>query len=299
MIRTFYLAVALFTATPALAQETPACPPAGYDRATLLQLRANEFVISNMSERERFAEALVACLADPDPVLRDQIAYEAFATMLRRDGLHVATRDQITMRLLEQLDSGDPSGVAAPFAALVLSEIVRAERHNSHFTDDQYARVLDAALRYFTSVRDYRGFDETEGWRHGVAHGADLLTQIALSDNYGPDAPMRIRDAIATQIAPEGHFYIYGEAERLARPILVLAARDAFTEEDWRLWFSNLVADATPPDSENLFVSQHGLALRHNMSAFLNLLYVNADLSENGNMKALLPGVEEAIRALP
>ena len=34
-------------------------------------------------------------------------------------------------------------------------------------------------LNIALSVRDYRGFDAKQGWRHGVAHGADLLLQLS------------------------------------------------------------------------------------------------------------------------
>ena len=29
---------------------------------------------------------------------------------------------------------------------------------------------MTAAAAYLSGVRDYRGYDETAGWRHGVAH---------------------------------------------------------------------------------------------------------------------------------
>ena len=48
-------------------------------------------------------------------------------------------------------------------------------------TDEQLQQAVDAAARYLQSVRDYRGFDEREGWRHGVAHGSDLIWQLAVN----------------------------------------------------------------------------------------------------------------------
>lgn len=60
-----------------------ACDPLGYDRDALLALRTAGFAIEDPERRERFALDLLDCLGDPDPVLRDQVAYEGFTAMLR------------------------------------------------------------------------------------------------------------------------------------------------------------------------------------------------------------------------
>ena len=154
---------------------------------------------------------------------------------------------------------------------------------------------LDRSIAYFTGVRDYRGFDEGEGWRHGVAHGADLMLQFSLNPALGAPELTRIRDAIAGQVAPEGHFYIYGESERLARPIIYMAQRALIPEEEWTRWF----AQFAPAESENLFASQAGLARRHNINAFLQSVWINARLSQDTADDALLPSAEAALRAMP
>ncbi len=279
-------------ATPALARDR--CPPAGYDRARLEALKAAEWVIADERERRDFAQALPACLTSPDPFLRDGVAFEALSHLLRTRQLDVATQTALINDVLARLESDDRRGFEAPFAALVLSELVRAERLNPHFTDDMRADVLERSLAYFTRVRDYRGYNDREGWRHGVAHGADLMLQLSVSPNTGRDDLIRIRDAIATQIAPEGHFYIYGESERLARPILFMAQRGLITEAEWTAWFATL-----PGDTSAMFASQAGLARRHNVNAFLQVIYLNARLSENAADNALLPGAEAALRAMP
>ena len=98
----------------------------------------------------------------------------------------------------------DRDGFRQPFAALVLAEVARTDRIESWLTPAQRVALVDSAARYVTSVRDYRGFDPKEGWRHGVAHGADLLLQLALNpavDRAGLD---RLLGAVAAQVAPRG-----------------------------------------------------------------------------------------------
>lgn len=279
---------------PAFSQAL-ACPPAGYDRAQLEALRASQFNIENRRARERFAHGLIACLSSPDPFLRDQVAYEGLTRILRADQLSVAVRTQLTNETLAVLRGPEGDGFARPFAALALSELVRADRINGYYDDAMKDEIVARAGEYMAGVRDYRGYDEREGWRHGVAHAADLLMQIALDPNFNDAAHLQaVRDAVATQVSPTNHFYVYGEPERLARPILFVAARNAFTADEWTAWFAQFGAS----QGEELFSSQAGLAKRHNTRAFLHALWINARASQSTADDVLIPGIEAALRTL-
>ena len=282
------------------ATQANACPPSGWDRPRLEQLKAAKFEIADAAERERFAEGLVACVASNDPFLRDAIGFEALSHMLRADQLGTPVRVRIARDLLVRLKSRDPQGFEAPFAALVLSEIVRADRVKTHLPGELRTAIGEGAIAFISGVRDYRGFDEREGWRHGVAHGADLLMQIVRNPNYADRAFLaRVRDAVGGQVAPAGHFYIYGEPDRLMQPIIFLAQRKVFAASDWDAWFAQ-VAQAAPLSSwDQAFTSQAGLAKRHNVRAFLSSVWLNARISENTDDDVLLAPAEEALRKVP
>ncbi|HYD87840.1 MAG TPA: DUF2785 domain-containing protein [Vitreimonas sp.] len=287
-------ALAAVAATPAQAQQTQ-CRTPGYDRAALDALKAADWALANDRARNRLALALADCLGNPDPTLRDGIAFEALAHWLRARQLSRETMLALADALEPRLSASDEAGFERPFAALVLSEVARADRIEAYMTPERRTRLLDSALAYFAGVTDYRGFDEREGWRHGVAHGADLLLQLALNPAFGQPELDRIREALALQIAPSGHFYSYGESERIVRPLIFIAQRGVFSADDWRDW---LVRN-THVDADGAFSSQAGLARRHNMMAFLSVLYMQANLSQNEADNALLPGAEAALRALP
>ena len=95
----------------------PDCAPAGWDRAKLDALKAAEFEIADADEREAFATRITACLADPDPALRDGIAFEALSHMLRAKQLDDATKRELLVDLSARLDAPDPMGFGRPFAA--------------------------------------------------------------------------------------------------------------------------------------------------------------------------------------
>lgn len=281
---------------------TDACSPLGYDKAALMELRAGKFEIDDPGRRQQFAVELLPCLGDSDPDLRDKIGYEAYATLLRGNGLDDETIRSLRTRLIEQMTgpADDPDGFRRPFAALVLSEVARADRVDPLFSAEERAGLVDAAAAYVKSVDDYRGFDELQGWRHGVAHGADLLMQLALNPALDREQLMQIRDAVASQIVPgDAHFYVYGEPERLTRPILFVAMRGAFSDEEWASWFEGIASPAPFEAWQNVFASQAGLAKLHNTKGFVQVIYLNASASDKAELDALEAAALSVMRGLP
>ncbi|MEO1243376.1 MAG: DUF2785 domain-containing protein [Pseudomonadota bacterium] len=271
-------------------------------KAELRALKAAEFEIANEKERERFAFALLECLASPDPELRDKIAYEAYVALMRGENLdaEVVRRLGGELIVILQKEESDPNGFEKPFAALVLAEVARTDRVGDTLNDEGRQALVDAAAAYLTFVTDYRGFDDTEGWRHGVAHTADLAMQLAFNTKTSAAQLQNLRDAVMVQIIPDTtHFYIYGEPARLARPILVMAMNEAFTEEEWAAWFAALADPAPLENWGEAYESKRGLARLHNLKAFGQAVYVNADASENEKLKVLVAPALELLRALP
>jgi hypothetical protein len=158
------------------------CPPAGMSREQLVELKSHDFAVADDARRQALALELLDCLGNPDPQLRDGIAFEALAAWMRGKQLSPATVGKIRERLIPQLDASyfqNPQGVLQPFAALVLAEVARFDRVEPFMTDQQLQQLVDAGTGYLRSVKDYRGFDERIGWRHGVAHCSDLMLQLA------------------------------------------------------------------------------------------------------------------------
>ena len=157
---------------------------------------------------------------------------------------------------------------------------------------------MKAGADSLSRVRDYRGFSPREGWRHGVAHGADLLMQLALHPSLTRQEADAMLDALAVQVAPEGeHAYVFGEPERLARPVLVIARKGLHTPDEWKAW---LARAASVPGGREAFSSVAGLARRHNAQAFLQTLYVALQETQEAPLRErLLPPVRAALAAVP
>lgn len=279
------------------------CPPAPMDTAALRALKSAQWKLEDAARREALAIALIPCLSNPNPELRDGVAFEALSNWLRAQQLSVATQQALYQRLLAQLraDTPDGEGFAKPFAALALSEVARADRVAPFLSKEDRSSLVDTAVLYLPSVKDYRGFIAGEGWRHGVAHGADLLMQLALNPAVDSAQLERIAGAVLSQIAPaSGHAYVFGESERLARPVLFAARRGVLDADWWRNWMQAVASPAPFASWEAAFESAAGLSRLHNTKAFLLTLYLNAQESKNEALKTLLlPPVRDALLKLP
>lgn len=276
------------------------CPPDGYSRQQLDAAKANDFQPGNDTSDDAFALMLAGCLGSSDSALRDGIAYEGLTTLLRGGRVSDAGKRTLLTRLSAALrdDREDTQGFLKPFAALGLAEVARTDRVEPYLTMEERQGLVQSGVDYLVSIDDYRGFDEQEGWRHGVAHVADLLMQLALNDNIGAAEHHAMLAAISLQISPAAIYYHYGEPGRLARPVLYIAAKGTLSEDEWRTWFTAIASPLPLPSWSDTYSTDLGLAKRHNTSMFLRELYLNASLSQNEGIKALLPGTIEAIKAV-
>jgi Protein of unknown function (DUF2785). len=294
-------ALALAASMLASAAVAQNCPPAGMTRAQLLDLKAHEFKLQDAARRQTLALDLVACLGSTDQELRDGVAFSALAAWMRDKQLTPATVGRIREQLVALLapDRADPTGVQRPFAALTLAEVVRFDRVEAFMTDQQLRQLVDVSTRYLQSIRDYRGFDEREGWRHGVAHTSDVMLQLAVNPRTTKAQLDQMLAAIATQVAPPGeHFYTYGEGDRLAQAVFYIAKRKLHTADEWKKWFDQVSAPAPLANWQAAWASQRGIAKHQNTMQFFSMLYLYVRESGPDFQDLVLPSIVAAIKPM-
>jgi hypothetical protein len=213
--------VLTITAMPAMAiaaEKSPGCM-AVFSATELEALKSDKFIIASSNKRNHTAVNLLSCLGHPAPDIRDGIVYEALSHWLREDLLTGATVKQLYFSLIDILAKPrvDTDDFTQTFAALVLSEVVRVDRIRAFLSDSERQQAVDISTSYMVNITDYRGFENASGWRHAVAHSADVLLQLALNKKLTKPQLLQLANAIKGQISPQKlHFYIYGEPKRLA-----------------------------------------------------------------------------------
>ncbi|MFG6433341.1 DUF2785 domain-containing protein [Roseateles sp. LYH14W] len=244
------------------------------------------------------AMALLPCLAHPDPRLRDDIAFEQLSAWSRAGKLDAATLLRLRAELVAVLDAKpDAAGVHQPFAVLALAEVARADRLKPFMTAEQRADLVDHAVRYLSGVSDYRGLIAGEGWRHGVAHGADLALQLGMNDALSAPQRQALLDAVTAQVlADHRHAYRFGEGQRLARAALQLQLKLNPDAAAWQAWLDGLLA----PLQKAKAWDEATFTDLHNLRGFLwPLLAGVLDVADAEQRDKLQAPLQKTMRRLP
>jgi hypothetical protein len=244
--------------------------------------------------------ALTACLGDPDPAVRDKIAFERFSVEMRSGKLDRDTVAAIRDQLVKMLDAPDPQGFQRPFVILTLAEVARTDRVKTWMTEAERDGLVNTGAQYLATLTDYRAFSNKEGFRHGVAHGADLAMQLALNPAVTKPQLDRLLAAIAVQAAPKADVaYWAGEPDRLARPVMFIAQRKLHSDAEWKAWFDTMMNPAPLTAWSAAFQSELGIKRHHNARAFLLSVYATAITSEDAGIKQLVGPVRDALKLVP
>ncbi|MBT6033860.1 MAG: DUF2785 domain-containing protein [Kordiimonadaceae bacterium] len=284
------------------AQKNNVCLSMGYDLTFFKKLKKDDFKKQGNINDDDLALLLANCLGHSDSNIRDGIAFEGLVTLLRGARVSDSGKRKLLVECANALKPKMPEGEGflKPFSALCVAEIARTDRIEPYLVPEERQELVEIGADYLKSITDYRGYDQKDGWRHGVAHTADILMQLTLNDNIGVLHHKSIMEAISTQISPLGEFYVYGEPQRLARPIFFIAMRGTIKEEEWANWLTQIVnPKPVLNDWSEAFSSQEGLAKRHNTNAFLSALYLGVSTSENEAVKNMLPSLKVALSHLP
>lgn len=265
----------------------------------LLDLKAQNFAIDDPKLRAETAVNLLSCLGHSNPKIRDGVVYEGLSYWLREKQITTDTTQRLFTSLMGLLEAPnkDANNFTLPFAALVLSEVVRVDRVTPYLSNTQRQDVVSLVSQYMASVRDYRGFDDKQGWRHSVAHTADIILQLALNKQISKAQLDQLLGAISSQIVPANeHFYVYGEPKRLAMPLAYIVLRGLHNEEELAAWFAGITEPAPFDSWANVYSSNQGLAKLHNTRGFLYSLLALTGKSQNPQLKKIQPLIDDAIK---
>lgn len=242
-------------------------------------------------DANRLALKLSRCLASPNPELRDRIAYEVLTYWLRNNKLKQDVIFSLKVRLLTGLtrtsnQSDSDAAIERAFSALVLSELVRDDALHKRWSDVQFNEILGRAIDMFEQERDYRGLGLTIGWIHTIAHGSDLLWQLAIHPNVAGGQQQAILVALSSQIArPGAPPYVFNEADRLARVAFRIIAQDKVSLDVKTKWIRQTGSAAPLKNWGGAFTSTAGMARLHNTKQFLRALRESVQATKLNKVK--------------
>jgi hypothetical protein len=241
------------------------------------QVKANGLKVPDDRPLAELTSELTAMLGDPDPDLRDGIAYPTLATWVGEgvyDELLEGLGDGMAAGLRVGIGERDTDTVfRRSFSALILGECISRDNEAHVVPADTILRWGDQVAGWFVRERDLRGFVPGKGWAHAAAHGADVLAALAGSEAIGRLELTVLLDVIADRLVTDtGHRLVHGEDDRLALATMEILRRDQLALAVLEPWLVRL-ADAAQPDRDD----DHGAdpyRTAGNVQAFLRALHL-------------------------
>lgn len=224
-------------------------------------------------------EELTRMLGDPDPDIRDGIAFPTLATWIDEgvyDDLLVGLGDGMT----HGLDFGlglvrDDSVFRRSYSALVLTECIDRSTTAGLAGPEVVLRWGDRVMGWLARERDLRGFVPDHGWAHALAHGADALAALARSPFIGRLELTVILDVIADRLlADTDSFWISGEDDRLALATMQVLSRNVLGLDVLEPWVVRVAAGAQGRGR----TTQNPFRVSGNVQGFLRSLHLQLAL---------------------
>jgi len=239
-------------------------PSPSHDKSFWHAIAANKYQIPPDEQPFALAQELSAYFGSPDPELRDDLAYSILTVWIVNQRQFspeelVKLEEEWTANLRSGIgENGTDSVFKRSFSALCLSSLAERELKAPFFGEPRYRKLLDSAIAYLSDEKDLRGFDATKGWIHATAHTADLLAALGENPLFTKRDQASVLKAVATRLATADVVFTYGEQDRLANVVAIIATRPNFDMDVFREWLEQMdAADRgvwkdSPPKSPGL-----------------------------------------------
>lgn len=273
------------------------------DKTFWTTLAQNDYQIPAGYSLAELRQVIFSYLGNPDPELRDDIAYMIYANWLKRG---MFSKEEVwghVNELLENLKQGlgeteSDSVFLRAFSVLFLAEIVHNDNKKPFLEKTQIQLILSEGLSYLAAEKDPRGHIPVKGWAHALAHTADLLMVLGRNSKTDSADLEKVLTGIAAKLVDSTNWvYIHGEDERLVNAVMMILGRDVISVDFLKTWLKSLTE---PERSWNgAYMDEAQAKAFHNVRNFLRSLLVSLlkaeELTRKEELQAL---VIEAVTSL-
>jgi hypothetical protein len=244
------------------------------------QVVANEFKVPRDRPLADLTSELTGMLGDPDPKVRDGLAYPTLAAWISEgvyDDLLHGLGDGMTAGLDVGLGSdGSDTVFRRSASARILCQCIARDNAKQLLGPDALMTWGDRAASWWVRERDLRGFVPGRGWAHAIANGADVIGALALSSSMGRLELTVLLDVVADRVLkPSGYLWCHGEDDRVAAATMNALRRDILGLDVLEPWLARVASKAMPtgPTNSDVFL------VSGNVQAYLRALYLQLALA--------------------
>ncbi|MNB80928.1 hypothetical protein D3C75_276960 [compost metagenome] len=209
-----------------------------------------------------------------DAELRDELIYETLSHWIPGNVLTVGELGQLLPILLDEEhllfklgEAGTDSVFTRSFSMLVFPLVFTRHKESPFLLQEQIHQIKESVCNSLRKERDYRGYDESKGWAHAIAHGADALDELAQCSGLDGSDLSTILSLVHEKITITDRIYADGEDERLVRPIVSVLNRNLLSRAAVEQWIRSFADVEKSPEFLPAFRQ------RVNIKNFLKSLY--------------------------
>jgi hypothetical protein len=264
-------------------------PATPHDKAYWRAIAAAKFEVPAGMTAQQLAPELLAGLGATDPELRDDLTLSILTSWIYQKKLLSPEDLRPMIRMLEANlrkgvgETGTDGVLLRSFSALTLAVIAARDNDAPFLSEDEFGRLLDAALAYFHDERDTRGFDPSKGWMHSAAHTSDLLKFLARNSRLPVSGQSRFLSALLEKNREAPAPFSQGEDERMARVAISVVRRADFDRDGFRAWLTSAQAGAKFPNPATADALRAQQNVRHLLAALWTELSVDERPSEGAD----------------
>lgn len=244
-------------------------------------------------------ERMLDNIGSTDPGLRDKLIFNIFCTLIGEDYLNKNQMEHIIEVCLNNLflgiDKIESNLVfTRSFSSLTIGLLLQKDREHSFLKEEVVLNIINKSTEYLNLEKDIRGYVETKGWAHSIAHGADLLVEAVRHPLFNKNLSSEYLETIKECLFKKGTTrtpFVDGEEERLIFVMEALIEKGLATDEI-KNWLSEISDTLTNLKNEEGY-SLNYFWKRSNVIHFLRefyfpLLYKNTQLTLRSKITDIL-----------
>ncbi|MCF8009371.1 MAG: DUF2785 domain-containing protein [Halanaerobiales bacterium] len=258
-------------------------------KTSLQKIVENEYKIRKKDDYLKLTDQMLDNIGVVDPKLRDDLIYLVLANWILDDLYNNQELVNILDTCLDQnhlfyklKNRGDDSVFTRTFSALIIAVLINKDNKQQFLDKKKFLNTVNKTIKYYKEEKDLRGYIDNKGWAHSVAHGADIMDEIANNDKISPQICEDILNVISLKIQISNYTYINGEDERMAQAVYSILTNKVLDSQKVNKWFKELV------DINKLKNRNEYDRLIFNIKSFLKSLYFKILSDQDLNNKNLI-----------
>ncbi|GGH54821.1 membrane protein [Paenibacillus silvae] len=209
-----------------------------------------------------------------DAQLRDELIYTTLSHWIPSLPLTTYELEQILTIVLDDNhllfklgETHSDSVFTRSFSMLVIPLLLTRHKETPFLSNERIHQIKDTVFHNIRNEKDYRGYDETKGWAHAVAHAADVLEDLAQYNELDEADLSTMLDLIYEKMTISKRIYSDGEDERMVKPVMCILNRNLLSQTYILQWIQRFGT----VENESEFLP--AFRQKNNIKNFLKSLY--------------------------